>query len=496
MSYPLYHGIELAANAQIHNLVYETRTADPASGELTEGRQWYNSTQKMFKMAITDSNGAIVVRTYTTNEAMDVERARIAALEAETLYADGRRAMTGDLDMSGNQIRNLSAPTNDNDAATKVYIDDLFASLGHAFEYCGTVQGGADASTATDMGALTQKAAGDYYKVDVSGYVKIGAGAAFYVNAGDSLVWNPSGGLDKFDNTNSEVSGTSDFISVSGSTDTGFTVDVDATFKGRVDTLESRADGMDSLVAASQTGAGLANTGAYVVNTGANYIATATSLADADDKLDAALKSTSDALATETTRATNAETAIDTRLTTVEAQVNGNIGDKSQLTTDDKTNLVAAINEVDGQNDANKLASEDRDSTIRTSLGIAADGTWSKGAINNTLSPADVTTALSNVETQVVDGQATLTTKVDNLVASINSKKYKYEASSASVAHNFAHNLGSTDLNIQVWVLDASGAWRNDIVPVTLQDLNNITCLLTYPAVIKILVSSVTAVAA
>jgi hypothetical protein len=497
MSYPLYHGIELALNAQIHNLVFETRAADPASGELTAGRQWYNSTDNVFRMCVIDGNGVLQVRTYTTKEALDVERARIATLEADTLYADGRRAMSGDLDMGGtNVVTNLAAPVNDSDAANKLYIDDKFASLGHAFEYCGSITPGADASTAFDADTLTQKNAGDYYKIVGNGYVKIGTAAAFYVNAGDSLVWNPNGGLDKFDNTNSEVYGTANFVALSGSTDTGFTVDIDQDFKDRMTTVETRADAMDSLVAASQSATGIASDGSYVPSAGANYIATAASVHDATVKLDAALKTTSDALATETSRATNAETAIDNRLTTVEGQVNGNIGDKSQLTTDDKTNLVAAINEVDAEKDSNKVASEDRDSTIRTALGIDAAGAWSKGVINTSLNPADVSTALSNVETAVTDGQTSLNNRVNDLLQSINSKIYKYQSSSAALAHNFAHNLGSTDLNVQVWVQDTSGSWRNDIVPVTVVDDNNIGCLLTQAMQVKILCTAVTAATA
>jgi hypothetical protein len=496
MSYPLYHGIELALNAQIHNLVFETRAADPASGELTAGRQWYNSTDNVFRMVVIDSNGALAVRTYTTKEALDVERGRIATLETDTFYADGRRAMSGDIDANANTIINLAAPVNDNDAATKVYIDDKFASLGHAFEYCGSITPGADASTAFDADGLTQKAAGDYYKIVGDGYVKIGSAAAFYVNTGDSLVWNPSGGLDKFDNTNSEVFGTTNFIELTGSTDTGFTVDVAQDFKDRMSTVETRADNMDNLVASSNMATGIDPSGFYQLESSANYIGTAYSIHDATIKLDAALKTTSDALATETTRATTAETAIDNRLTTVEGQVNGNIGDKSQLTTDDKTNLVAAINEVDAEKDSNKQASEDRDSTIRTSLGIAADGSWSKGVINASLNPGDVSTALSNVETAVTDGQASLNNRVNDLLASINGKIYKYTSAAAALAHNFAHNLGTTDLNVQVWVQDPSGAWRNDIVPVTVVDNNNIGCLLTTAMSVKILVTAVTAATA
>ncbi len=57
----------------------------------------------------------------------------------------------------------------------------------------------------------------------------------------------------------------------------------------------------------SQTGAGLSNDGSYSQNTSANYIKEATSLNDADVKLDAQVKANTDNLSTETT---NRETAV------------------------------------------------------------------------------------------------------------------------------------------------------------------------------------------
>ena len=147
---------------------------------------------------------------------------------------------------------------------------------------------------------------------------------------------------------------------------------------------------------ATQTGAGLGTDGTYTADANTNYLTNATSLADADKKLDAqakvqadnlaaeiarataaetdntnaindeattaraAEKANADAIANETTRATNAENTLDTRITNVEDQVNGNIGDLSTLTTDDKSTLVKAINEVDAHADTNaaNLATE------------------------------------------------------------------------------------------------------------------------------------------
>ena len=96
--------------------------------------------------------------------------------------------------------------------------------------------------------------------------------------------------------------------------------------RGIADTdLGTRIDDVQSELDASQVGAGLSAAGAYVQSTSANYIAAATSLSDADAKLDTALKTEADraalaegvndgAITAEVSRATAAEGLIDTKV--------------------------------------------------------------------------------------------------------------------------------------------------------------------------------------
>lgn len=128
------------------------------------------------------------------------------------------------------------------DAQAQVNADDIVAAndridaLGAAFNYVGVLggvgftsfAGGADAGTATDLGALeaNQKNPGDYFKVSADGYYRVGAGTAFFVKANDGIVWNTSAGVDVIDNTNSNVLAGAN-IAVTGSTDVGFTVALD-----------------------------------------------------------------------------------------------------------------------------------------------------------------------------------------------------------------------------------------------------------------------------
>lgn len=117
-------------------------------------------------------------------------------------------------------------------------ISTAIGGLSSAFEYKGTI----DASTGTEAAPLSieadkygsdTEATGDYYKVSNAGYLKATtAGAAstgFYVNANDGIVYNGTG-WDVIDNTNSTVAGTTNVVDVSGSTETGYTVNINSNF--------------------------------------------------------------------------------------------------------------------------------------------------------------------------------------------------------------------------------------------------------------------------
>jgi len=140
-------------------------------------------------------------------------------------------------------------------------VSQLVSGLGNAFNYVGTVAGGVSGS-GLDLATLPTggKDAGDYYKVTTAGYFKIGAGAEFYANVGDGLVWNLSGGVDKIDNTDSTVAGTTNYISVAGSTDTGYTVDIATAFKNRMTNAEGSIISLTTRMGNAETAIGSLNT--------------------------------------------------------------------------------------------------------------------------------------------------------------------------------------------------------------------------------------------
>lgn len=88
----------------------------------------------------------------------------------------------------------------------------------------------------------------------------------------------------------------------------------DADLQSQIDALKGEGEGsIGSLQAeldATQAGAGLGEDGAYTANTSTNYISEATSLKDADEKLDAAIKTVETATAAAQAKADANEAAI------------------------------------------------------------------------------------------------------------------------------------------------------------------------------------------
>lgn len=270
------------------------------------------------------------------------------------------------------------------DARAKANADSI-AALGNAFNYVGTLAGGSSGAP-FDLSTLAadQRNTGDYFKVSSGGWFKVSSAAApFYANTNDGLVKNSVGnGWDVIDNTDATVTGTVDRITVTGSVDTGYAIDLAANYVGQTSihtlgsittgtwdantiavakggtgltsyasgdilyatgatTLERLAKGTSlqflrmnagatapeyaTLVAsvigfsdegfdatdadaalielkvwrdATNTGAGLNPDGTYTANATSNYLSGATSLRDADNHLDAAIKAVATNLAT------------------------------------------------------------------------------------------------------------------------------------------------------------------------------------------------------
>ena len=123
---------------------------------------------------------------------------------------------------------------------------------------------------------------------------------------------------------------------------------------------------------------------------------------DAKGNLVAAINELDAHVDAEVARATSAEQALDNRVTTVEGQVNGKIGDLTTLHTDEKSTIVGALNEVQDELDAEVAA--------RTSA-VAAEATRAQAAEQT------LTTDLASEVARATAAEAQLTTDLATEVA-------------------------------------------------------------------------------
>ena len=257
------------------------------------------------------------------------------------------------------------------------------ANLGSAFNYVGTVAGAANATSATDLSALSETDTGDYYKVNAAGYFEVANGTPFYANLNDGLVFNNAGGVDIIDNTNSDIQ-VSGQLTITGSADAGFNIS-SAVIDGKVATNEGDIASLQTFTGegtALDTSAGdLAAAinelhGEIVTNDGdiAQLNTDLTALEGRVTINEGDITALQSGLAQEITDRTNADTAL-------QGQITSNDGDISQLQTDlaaEVTRATGAETALDARvtvNEGDISALQTNQHAIETSVGLPASGT-------------------------------------------------------------------------------------------------------------------------
>lgn len=459
---------------------------------------------------VADNLATEISRATAAEDALD---ARVDTIEANYVKKDGSVAMTGNLNLDGNKVVNVGAPTANSDAANKVYVDNAIAALGNAFEYVGVVEGGATNTSGVrfDLNTLVKKSAGDYYKVSVAGWFVMveGTGTPFFANVGDGLVFNTTSGVDKIDNTDTNVQGTASYIAVSGSVDTGFTVDIDSAFKTRMTNAEAELvsqDGRLDTIEASyiHKDGSVAFTAAQSM--GSNKL---TSLADGTVASDAVNKGQLDtAVAAEAAARTAADDALDGRLDTIEAAyikkdgtvaftADQSMGSNKLTNVANGTAASDAVNkgQLDSAVAAEAALRSSGDSALQSELdatqagaGLDASGAYTAPVGSNYLGAAtSLKNADSLLDTQVkavADNVALALTK-----SAFNALRYKETTTVAATTHTITHNLGSTDVDVGLWIDAADdGKFVNSIASIEIFSANAIKVYLSVAKNIKVLV--------
>ena len=235
------------------------------------------------------------------------------------------------------------------------------------------------------------------------------------------------------------------------------------------------------------------------------------------------------------------DTEVSSRLSTLEGQVNGKIGDLATLVTENKSNLVGAINELHADAVADRAA-------LAASTGATLVGYAGKAGINSLLTVAAGTVAASldaivvaiDAEAKATDvfildlaataagkgsslvgfaGQGVvgtdkfalaagsvnasigaITTAINedriaiedavtataDLKTAINAQSYKVVSASA-LTHTIVHGLNSTDIDVATWFKDGA-VWVNHQAYTKIVDANTVELTLTTAAEVKVLV--------
>lgn len=184
---------------------------------------------------------------------------------------------------------------------------------------------------------------------------------------------------------------------------------------------------------AIETGAGLSENGSYTANTNTNYIKEATSLKDADVKLDAAIKDVSDIVDGLTSGTVSDVTVNDKSVKTEEGVANilveGTYNNDNKIAT--QTTVSNAIDALKNNLTGNATIASKSGNTVTLKIGV----TESNGVISNndgaditladvasTGAAADVTIANDKITATNVEGALTeLATSIENNVIKISS---------------------------------------------------------------------------
>lgn len=361
----------------------------------------------------------------------------------------------------GNYISSASSvrgEINALDTQLKSTQDDLDTAESNITTLQSDVAGKASSSSVTSLQSEVD---------DIESAVGLGTDGSFTANSGGNYIQSATsvrGEINALDTqvaTNAgDISNLSTTVSTLTSGSSSNAADIAA--------LQSEVDN-------TQTGAGLGSTGAYGANSGSNYIATATSLKDADDKLDAQIKTNANAIALKADSST--VSALSSTVSGHTTDISTNASNISTNATNIASNL-SAIQSNDS--DISSLQSSKADAStvstlqsevddIESAVGLSSSGAYTTPTSSNYLGGATVKAELVLLDTQLASTQSDLDT-AESDISSLQSLADTHEASIGlnadgsytAIAGNYA--VSSTSLKAAVGQLDTQVKTNADAI--------------------------------
>ena len=537
--YQEFHGIKLANGGAFANLVVEKLASDPLSPET--GRFWYNTTENKFRLAKFNGTEVVFESFITASELA----AAVAAHEAALVASTGA-SLVGYVGTTG---------TNSKFSIVAGTLEAAVTAIAAAVDGEIKSREDADSAAATALAAQTADASGAS-KVGFDG--KVGANSKVTVAAGtvadalDSLVNQVDGALSSLGNDAVSKTATADQTIASNLRILkDVVIDGNITVLGENTTLSGTTVEIgDNIILLNREVASDAEpvaSAGWQVNRGIKGTLNAI-LWDEDSKaLTGTTVTTKEGVETSVRSRVILGTEFDAfdvevtdRLTNLEGQIDGKIGDLDDLVTEDKTTIVAAVNELHADSVADRAAlvaatggtlvgyagkaganalltvakgtvTASLDSVVTfvdaeakafddqvtkyastvTAEGSALVGYAGYGAVEDAfyLPAGTVQASLSGLVVAVQEDRASIASlqgASNSLISAINAQKFVV-VSAAALTHTIVHNLNSQDVSVDAWFKDGS-TWVNSSAACKIVDNNTVEFTLTTAVEVKVLV--------
>lgn len=308
---------------------------------------------------------------------------------AELIKRDGSVAFTGDVAVGGHKVTGVAAGTADTDAVNKKQLTDSIAAIDVSSQIA-PIQAEIDAIEA-GAGLGTD---GSYTADQTTNYLQAATSlkdADKLLDAKIKVLETNVGGADvsalqaELDATQTgaglgadghyTADATTNYLKTATSL-----VDADKKLDAQVKTNSDAIAANLAEIDAIETGAGLSGTGAYVADNTTNYIKTATSLFDADKKLDVQVKANTDAIALKAS-----QTEVDA------IETGAGLGTDGSYTADATTTYLktaTSLKDADKKLDTALTSHQTEIDAIETGAGLSAAGAYVADNTTNYLKTA------------------------------------------------------------------------------------------------------------
>lgn len=424
MSFPKAHGLTIASNGYIENMVVERLSSDPTVSEA--GRIWFNTTDKDFKISTLDGGGGVITRSLGSEEAINQ---LITDLASQALNNSGTSLVGFDGAVGSNGQFSVAANALDD------VLDAIVAKVDANAQELVDIAGGGGGTTLASLQT-------EIDNVETSLGAMVGTDGVYVPHTTSNYI---NGNLDI----------TADLLDLDGQVKANedAITSVSSDSSNNADAIAAMQSAFDSLLDGEGYWAGLSGT---------NYLDASSSLADAFWRSDVQMKANADAIASNLSAIQGNDSDISSLQTEVNAIESASGGVFSATGTygahtgtnyiDGNNTLAEDLTDLDAQvkTNADGIASNDTDiSNLQANkVDLAGDVMTGNLSFNDTYK-------VSNLAAPTEDGDAATKGYVDGVAQGLDVKESVRVATTAALpGASYAANVISTTENSPTFAID------------------------------------------